>query len=139
MFGWFKQNPEEKCARAFYGLMNAYPYKSEKREVVWGLEMAVLRGGGDCDDKADLVYNALKANGLKPRIVHGSFSGVRHAAVLCRIGKTLYVFCNATGRVTTGDRYLGSKLTDYNILSDESYAAWKAKYGLNNILAKEGK
>jgi hypothetical protein len=133
MFGWFKRSPEEKFAKAVYRLDRGFDYKSERYEKLFSVPMCIARGGGDCDDKADMWYRALKAWGFAPKVVHGSYRGVLHAAVLCWIGQKNFVFCNAEGRLAEADRYLGGNMTGYRILSDADYEMWCKMYRVDRV------
>lgn len=133
MFGWFKKKPHEVFAGAVYGLDRAFPYKTERRETLWSVPFCIARNGGDCDDKADMWYRALKAWGFSPRVVHGEYKGVLHAAVLCRIGGEEYVFCNAHGRLAKKADYLGGPMRNYRVLTDEQYQEWCRKYSIDRI------
>jgi hypothetical protein len=131
MFGWFRRSPEEKFARAVFALDRGFPYKSERVETLFSVPFCIARGGGDCDDKADMWYRALRAWNFAPRVTHGEFNGVPHAAVVCRIGSKEFVFCNAMGRVTESVNYFGGVMRNYRFLTEAQYEEWCDKHRID--------
>jgi len=133
MFGWFKQDKDTQFARAVYGLNRGFPYKSEKYEILFSVPMCITRGGGDCDDKADMWHCVLKAMGFDPKVVHGYYGRTNHAAVICRIGQKEFVFCNAARKVMESQYYLKNKMRNYKILTDKEYKEWRLSHAVDRV------
>lgn len=124
MLGWFS-SPYKQLARAVFNLMQPIPYKSERVETSFSAKQGLERGGMDCDDYARMWHDTLKVMGFDPQVIHGHYKGVYHAACVCEMDGTEYVFCNAHGRLTTMDRY---PMTDITRLSKGMYQAWRTRY-----------
>lgn len=121
---WFA-SPYKKLARRVYDLMQPIPYKSERVETSFSAKQGLERGGMDCDDYARMWHDTLRVMGFKPQVIHGYWRGVYHAACACVMDGIEYVFCNATGRLTTMDRYL---MDDMKRLTKREYETWRLLY-----------
>lgn len=123
---FWKTSQGKKLAKRVYALWHAFTYKSEAVETSFSAKQMLARGGGDCDDAERLWHDTLDAIGFEPVKITGYLpSGEYHAACVCDIDGTEYVFCNATGRLTTIDRYTMTHMTEW---SDAMYASWRRQH-----------